>query len=179
MMLFQVQVYSKVNQLYIYIYPLLLRFFFHRGHYRVLSRVPCATCQVSPYQFSHSVVFDFVTTCTAALQASLSITKCQRLLKLMSVELVIPSNNLTLCRLHLLLPEIFPSIRVFYNKSVLRIRWPKYWSCSFSIGPFNEYSGLISFRIGWYDILPVQETLKNLLQHHNLKHQFFGAQPSL
>ena len=108
-MSFQVQVYSKVNQLYIYIYPLLFRFFFHRGHYRVLSRVPCATWQVGPYQFSHSVVFNFATTCTAALQASLSITKCQRLLKLLSIELVIPSNNLTLCCLLLLLPEIFPA----------------------------------------------------------------------
>ena len=108
-MLFQVQVYSKVNQLYIYIYPLLFRFFFHRGHYRVLSRVPCATWQVGPYQFSHSVVFNFATTCTAALQASLSITNYQRLLKLLSIELVIPSNNLTLCCLLLLLPEIFPA----------------------------------------------------------------------
>ena len=97
--------------------------------------------------------------------ASLSITNTQSLLKIM---LIIPSNHLILCR-PLLLPSIFPSIRVFSNESVLHIRWPKYWSFSFSISPFNGYSGLISFRIAWLYLLAVQETLKSLLQHHNLK----------
>ena len=98
---------------------------------------------------------------TAAHQASLSITSSQSLLKLMSVELVIPSNHLILCCPLLLLPSIFPSIRVFSNESVLRIRWPKYWSFSFSISPFNEYLGLISFRIDWLDLLAVQRTFKS------------------
>ena len=101
---------------------------------------------------------------TAALQASLSITSSQSLLKLMSIELVMPSNHLILCRPLLLLPSISPSIRVFSNEWVLRIRWPKYWS--FSIHPSNEYSGLISFTIDWFDLLAVQGTLKSLLQHH-------------
>ena len=86
-------------------------------------------------------------------------------------------NHLILCHLLLLLPSIFPSIRIFFNESAFRIRWPKYWS--FSISPSSEYSGLISFRIDWFDLLEVQGTLKNLLQHHSLKHQFFRAQPSL
>ena len=106
---------------------------------------------------------------TAVCQASLSITKSQTLLKLMSIESVMPSNNLILCRLLLLLPSIFPSIRVFSNESILRIRWPKYWSFSFSISPSNVYSGLISFRMDWLDILAVQGTLKSLLQHHSSK----------
>ena len=97
--------------------------------------------------------------------ASLSITNTQSLLKIM---LIIPSNHLILCR-PLLLPSIFPSIRVFSNESVLHIRWPKYWSFSFSISPFNGYSGLISFRIAWLYLLAVQETLKSLLQHHSSK----------
>ena len=101
-----------------------------------------------------------------AYQASLSITNSRSLLKLMSIELVMPSNHLILCHLLLFLPSIFPSIRVFSNESALRIRWPKYWSFSFSISPSNEYSGLISFRIDWFDFLAVQGTLKNLLQHH-------------
>ena len=106
---------------------------------------------------------------TAALQASLFITNSQSSLKLMSMEEVMPSSHLILCRLLLLSPSIFPSIRVFSNESVLRIRWPKYWSYSFSINPFNEYLGLISFRIGWLDLPAVQGTLKSLLQHHNSK----------
>ena len=91
------------------------------------------------------------------------------LLKLMSIESVMPSNHLILCRPLLPLPSIFPSIRVFSNESILCIRWPKYWSFSFSISPSNEYSGLISFRIDWFDLLVVQGTLRSLLQHHSLK----------
>ena len=105
----------------------------------------------------------FVTPWTAAHQASLSITNSQSLLKLMSIKLVMPSNHLILCRPLLLLPSIFPSIRVFSNESTLHTRWPKYWSFSFSISPSNEYSGLISFRIDWFDLIAVQETLKSLL----------------
>ena len=100
---------------------------------------------------------------------SLSISNSWSLLKLMSIELVIPSSHLILCHPLLLLPSIFPSIRVFSNESVLYIRWPKYWSFSFSISPSNEYSGLISFRMGWLDLLAVQGTLKSLLQHHSSK----------
>ena len=106
---------------------------------------------------------------TAAQQASLSITNSRSLLKLMSIELVMPSNHRILCRSLLLLPSIFPSIRVFSNESVLHIRWPKYWSFSLSVGPFNDYSRLISFRIDWFDHLAVQGTPKSLLHHHNLK----------
>ena len=105
----------------------------------------------------------------AAQQASLSFTISWSLLKVMSFESVMPSNHLILCHPLLLLPSIFPNIRVFSSESVLCIRWPKYWSFSFSISPPNEYSGLISFRIDWFDLLAVQETLKSLLQHHNLK----------
>ena len=101
----------------------------------------------------------------AAYQASLSITNSQSLLNLMSIKSVMPSNHLILCHLLLLLPSIFPSIRVFSNESVLHIRWPKYWSFSFSISPPSEYSGLISFRMDWLDLLVVQRTLKSLLQH--------------
>ena len=110
----------------------------------------------------------FGTPWTAARQASLSITNSQSLLKLMS-ELVMPSNHLILCHPLLLLSSIFPSIRVFSNESVLRIRWPKYWSFSFNISPSNEHSGLISFRIDWLDLLVVQGTLNSLLQHHSSK----------
>ena len=110
----------------------------------------------------------FVTPWTAARQATLSITNSQSLLKLMSIELVMPSNDFVLyCSL--LPPLILPSIRVFYNKTVLRIRQPKYWSFSFNISPSNEYSGLISFRIDWFDLLAVQGTLKSILQHHSSK----------
>ena len=106
---------------------------------------------------------------TVARQASLSITNSQSLLKLMSIELVMPSNHLILCRPLLLPPSIFPSIRVFSNESVLHIRWPKYWSFSFSISPSNVYSGLISFRINSLDLLEVQGTLKSFYQHHSSK----------
>ena len=109
----------------------------------------------------------FATPWTAEHQVSLSITNSQRLLKLMSVELVMPSNLLSLCCPLLLLPSIFPSIRLFSNVSVLCIRWPKYWNFSFSISPSSEYSGLISFRMDWPDLLAVQGTLKTLLQHHS------------
>ena len=101
--------------------------------------------------------------------ASLSITNSHSLLKLMSIESVMPSNHLILCHPLLLLPSIFPSIRVFFNESVLPISWPKCWSFSFSISPSNEYSGLISFRMDWLDLLAVQGTLKSLLQHHSSK----------
>ena len=101
------------------------------------------------------------------------ITNSRSLLKLMSIETVIPSNHLILCHLLLLLPSMFPSIMVFPNELVLRIRWPKYWSFSFSISPSNEYSGLVSFRMDWFDLLVVQGTLKSLLQHHTLKPSVF------
>ena len=106
---------------------------------------------------------------TAARQASLSITNSWSLLKLMSTEFVIPSSHLILCCPLLLLPSIFSSIRVFSNESVFCIRWPKYWRFSFSISSYNEYSGLISFRMDWLDLLAVQGTLKSLLQHHSSK----------
>ena len=108
----------------------------------------------------------FATPWTAACQASLSITNSWSLLKLMSIELVMPSNHPILCGPLLLLPSIFPSIRIFSNESALCIRWPKDWSFSFKISPSNEYSGLIYFRIDWFDLLAIQRTLKSLLQHH-------------
>ena len=111
----------------------------------------------------------FVTPWTASCQASLSINNYRSLLKLMSIESVMPSNQLILYRPLLLLPSIFSSIRVFSSDSVLHIRWPKYWSFSFNISPSNEYSGLISFRMDWLDLLAVQGTLKSLLQHHSSK----------
>ena len=133
-------------------------------------------------QFSHSVMSDSVTPWTAAHQASLSIVNSRSLIKLMSIELVMPSNHLMLCHPLLLPPSIFPSIRVFSNESVLHIRWPKYWS--FSISPSNEYSGLISFTMEWLDLLAVQGTLKSLLQHHSSKasiswHSVFLYGPTL
>ena len=112
---------------------------------------------------SLSCVRLFETSWNAARQASLSITNSWSLLKLMSIELVMPSSHLILCHPLLLPPSIFPSIRVFSNKSVLCIRWPKYWSFSFSISPFNEHLGLISFRMDWLDLLAIQGTLKSLL----------------
>ena len=115
----------------------------------------------------------------AARQASLSITNSRGLLKLLFIESVMPSNHLILFHPLLLLPSIFLSMRVFSNESVLCIRWPKYWSFSFSISPTNEYSKLISFRMDWFDLLAVQGTLKSLLQYHSLKHQFFSSQLSL
>ena len=116
-----------------------------------------------------SRVWLFVTPWIAAHQASLSITNSRSLPKLIPIELVMPSNHLILCHPLLLLPSIFPSIRVFSNESVLRMRWPKYWSFSFSISPSNEHPGLISFRMDWLDPLAVQGTLKSLLQHHSSK----------
>ena len=122
------------------------------------------------HQFCHSPLSDFfLTAWTAAGQASLSITKSQSFLKLMSIEMVMPSNDLILCHPLLFLPSIFHSIRVFSNESVLHIRWLKYWSFSFSISPSNEYSGLFSFRIDWFDLVAFQGTLKSLLQHHSSK----------
>ena len=116
---------------------------------------------------SLSCVRLFVTPWTAACQVSLSFTISWSLLKLMSIESVMPSNHFIICRPLFLLPSIFPSIRVFSNESSLCIRWPKYWS--FRISPSNEYSGLISFRMDWFDLLAVQGTLKSLLQHHSSK----------
>jgi len=110
-----------------------------------------------------------VTPWTAACQVSLSITNSQSLFKLMYIELVMPSNHLILCCPLLLLPSIFPSIKIFSNELVLHIRWPKYWSFSFSISPSNEYSGLIFFRMDWLNLLAGQGTLKSLLQHHSSK----------
>ena len=125
------------------------------------------------YQFSSvqslSRVWLFATPWMTARQASLSITNSQSLFKLMSIESVMPSNHLILCRPLLLLPAIFPSIRVFSSESVLHIRWPKYWSFSFSIIPSKEHPGLISFRMDWLDLLAVQVTPKSLLQHHSSK----------
>ena len=140
-------------------------------------------CQIPPMQdmyylvqVSHSVVSDSATPWTAAIQASLSITNFWSLLKLISIESVMPSNHLLLCRPLLLLPSIFPSIRVFSNESVLHIRWPKYWSFSFSISPSNEYLGLISFRMDWLELLAVQGTLRVFSNTTVQKHQFFSAQ---
>ena len=123
-------------------------------------------------------VWLFATPWTAAGQASLSITNSQSLLKLMSIELVMPSSHLILCCLLLLLPPIAPSIRVFSNESTLRMRWPKYWSFSFNIIPSKEYPGLISFRMDWLDLLAVQGTLKVFSNTTVQKHQFFSTQLS-
>ena len=122
----------------------------------------------SSAQFSRSVQL-FATPWTAAHQASPSITNSRSSPKPMSTESVMPSNHLILCHPLLLLPSICPSIRVFFNESVLCIKWPKYWSFSFNISPSNEYSGLISFRMDWLDLLAVQKTFKSLLQHHSPK----------
>ena len=124
---------------------------------------------VSSVQFSRSVVSESATPWTSAHQASLSVINSQSLPKLMSIESVMPSNHLILCCPLLLPPSIFPSIRVFSSESVLHIRWPKYWSFSFSISPSNEHPGLISFRMDWFDLFAVQGTLKSLLQHHSSK----------
>ena len=130
------------------------------------------TYALDPSVQSLSRVQLFATPWTAAHQASLSITNSQSLLKLTSIKLVMPSNHLILCRPLLLLPSIFPSIRVFSNESALRIRWPKYCSFSFNISPSNEHSGLISFRMDLLDLLVVQGTLKNLPQYHGSKASF-------
>ena len=125
------------------------------------------------HQFSSaqllSRVWLFVTLWTAADQASLSITNSPGLLKLISIDTVMPSNHLILCRPLLLMPSICPSIRVFSNESILHIRWTKYWSFSFSISPSNQHPGLVPFRMDWLDLLAVQGTLKSLLQHHTSK----------
>ena len=130
-----------------------------------------SVCSSSRIQFSSvqllSPVWLFATPWITARQASLSITNSQSLLRLMSIESVMTSSHLILCRPLLLLPPIPPSIRVFSNESTLHMRWPKYWSFSFSISPSNEHSGLISFRMDWLDLLAVQGTLKSLLQHHS------------
>ena len=132
--------------------------------------------QFSSVQFCHSVMSDSLQPpWNAAFQACLSVTNSRSLLKLMSIQLVTPSNHLILCHPLLLLPSIFPSIRVFSRESGLCIRWPKYWSFSFSISPSNEYSGLISFRMDWLDLLVVQGTLKSLLQYHSSKASIWGT----
>ena len=128
----------------------------------------------SSVQFIHNHVQLFATPWTSAHQASLSFTISQSLLKLISIELMLPSNHLLLCH-PLLLPSIFPSIQVFSNNLALHIRWPKYWNFSFGINPTNEYSGLISFRIDWFDLPAVQGTLKSLLQHHSSKASAFRS----
>ena len=125
--------------------------------------------QFSSVQSSRSVISDSATPRTAAGQASLSITNSWNLLKLMSIHSVMPSNHLILCHPLLFLSSIFPRIRVFSNESVFCIRWPKYWSFSFSISPSNDYSGLISLKIDWLDLFAVQGTFKNLFQHHSSK----------
>ena len=141
-----------------------------KDNYKVMC-ISSVQSELSVRLFSQSLsrVRLFATPWTTALQASLSITNSQSLLKLMSIGPVMPSNHLILCCPLLLPPSIFPSIRVFSNESVLPIRWPKYWSFSFSISPFNEYSGLISFRINWFDLLAVQGTLRSLLQYNSSK----------
>ena len=158
----------KFNNVVVYIGSLLLfissyeyttvHSFTSLGGFWSISSVPLLSC-----------VWLFVTPWTTALQASLSITNCQSLPKPMSVESLLPSNHLILCHPLLLLPSIFPSIRVFSNESALHIRWQKYWSFSFNISHSNEHSGLISFRMSWLDRLALQGTLKSLLQHHSSK----------
>ena len=147
-----------------------------------LIYVPFSPCYIVDSHQSSSVVQlcpTLSTPWTAERQASLSITNSQSLLKLRSIDSVMPSNHLILCCPLFLLASIFPSIRVFSNKSALHIRQPKYWSFSLNISPSNEYSGLISFRMDWLDLLAVQGTLKSLLQHHSSKASFFSAQLSL
>ena len=139
------------------------------------ARLCCCCCPVAKLCVTLCHLVD------CKMKASLSSTISQSLLKFMAVELVVLTNHLIFCLSPLLPPSIFPSIRVFSNKLAPRIRWPEYWSFSFSISPSNEYAGLLSFRIEWFDLsVPiqglVQGTLKSLLQHHSRKHQFFGAQ---
>ena len=133
----------------------------------------CVSCFIYSSVQSLNWVWLFVTPWTPAYQASLSITNSWSLLKLMSIQSVMPSKHLILCCLLLLLTSIFSSIKVFSNELALRIRWPKYWSFSFSISPSNVYSGLISFRMDWFDLLAVQGTLKSLLHHHSSKASIF------
>ena len=139
----------------------------------MLGTICCPVAQSGP------TLCIFETPWTAACQASLSFHISWSFLKLMSIKSVMPSNHLILCHPILLLPAIFPSIRVFSNESVLHIRWPKYWSFSFSISPSNEYSELISFRINWFDLLAVQGMLRVFFNTTTQKHQFLGVQPSL
>ena len=134
----------------------------------LLSALNLRLVQFSSVQLL-SPVWLFVTPWTAACQASLSMTNSRSLAKLMCIESVMPSNHLILCHPLLLLPSIFPSIRVFSNEAALHIRWPKWWNFSFNISPSNEHPGLISFRMDWLDLLAVQGTLKSLLQHHSSK----------
>ena len=141
---------------------------FIRPHLSPLVTTDLSTVSISSVQLLSHVRL-FATPWTAACRASLSITNSRSLLKLVPFELMMPSNYLILCRPLLLLPSIFLRIRVFSNESVLHIRWPKYWSFSFSISPSNEYLGLISFRMDWLDFLTVQRTRKSLLQHHSSK----------
>ena len=149
---------------------------------RILASCPESPVQMLPLHGEGSFQFSSVTqSCptlvtpwTAAHQGSLSITNSWSLLKLMSIELVMPSNHLIFCHPFLLLPSIFPTIRVFSNVSILRIRWPKYWSFSFRISPSNEHSGLISFKIDGFDLLAVQRTPKSLLQYHSSKALILG-----
>ena len=136
---------------------------------RLRSKVQLRGIKLNQFSSVAQSCLTFVTLWTAACQALLSITNSKSLLKLISIESVMPSNHLILCHPLLLLPSIFPSIRVFSNESVLHIRWPKYWHFSFSTSPSNEYLGLISFRMDWLDLLAVQGTLKSFLQHHSSK----------
>ena len=133
-------------------------------------------CLSSVKSFSHVQLF--ATPCTAACQASLPITNSQSVFKLKSIESVMSSNHLILCHPLLYIPSLFPSIRVLSDESVLPIRWPKYWSFSFSISPSSDYSGLISCKTDWFDLPSVQRILKSLLRTIVQKHQFFGTQPS-
>ena len=155
-------------------------FLFYRAFHNLISwwyhNVFCATHRQAAQSLSH--VWLFATPRTTACQASPSITNFRSVLKLMSIKLVMPSNHLIFCCL-LLLPSIFPSIRVFSNELVLYIRWPKYWSFSFSISPSNEYSGLISFRIDWFDLLAVQGTLKQTKALIQCLRYFFREQEKL
>ena len=142
--------------------------FYKGGQWGTAHTFSIASVQFGSVQLLSRVRL-FATPWTAARQASLSITNSRSLPKPMSFESVMPSNHLILCRPLLLLPSIFPSIRVFFNESALHIRWSKYWNFRFNISPSSEYSGLISFRMDWLDLLVVQGTLKSLLQHHSSK----------
>ena len=181
-----------MNQLYVFIYSLPPTHPYPTplGHHRALSWAPCAIEQLpTSYLILYMVVYVsqsvqslshvrlFATPWIAACQASLSITNSWGLLKLTSIESVIPSNHLILCHPLFLLPSILPSLRVFSNESVLHIRWPNYCSFRFSISPSNEHSGLISFRIDWLDLLAVQGTLNSLLQHHHSKASILQSSP--
>ena len=163
-----------MNQLYIYIYLLILRFFFHIGHYRISSEVPCAILRVlGSYLFQgrgRSVAKQCLTLCDLmdySRPGSSLLHYTAEFAQFMCFKLMILSNYLILCHLILLLPSVFLSIRVFSKESALRIRWPKYWSFSFSICHSNEYSGFISFQIDRFDLIAVHGTLKSLFQHHN------------